>query len=228
MSIAEKLVTVAENVPKVHAAGKQDVLAALTNNYKRTNYENMFREGNLSGLDFAKTVYPTALYNAFTSYKGESIPSNMDCSKMTVTSNGVQWAFRWAELLKVFPDIKIPAMTAYAGTWQGCKALETIEMVRCTESTTFSSSFADCIALKNITFGGYIGQNISFDNCKVLSGASIEGIINNLSPEVRDKTLTLSSQAVTSAFGSTTSAEWASIVSRKPYWIISLVKDVTT
>ena len=63
-------------------------------------------------------------------------------------------------------------MAKYAGTWQYCYALETIEIVRCNENTVFDATFY-CPKLKNITFEGIIGQNISFKDSSSLTRESL-------------------------------------------------------
>lgn len=101
--------------------------------------------------------------------------------------------------------------------------VETIDKLVVMESLTYPNTFNGCANLKNIIFDGVIGNNIDFSACVVLSKASIENIIEHLSGTASGKTLTLSSTAVTSAFGSTTASAWTTLVNSKSNWTISLV-----
>lgn len=88
---------------------------------------------------------------------------------------------------------------------------------------TFVSAFQSANNLEQIFFEGVIGQDISFQWSTKLSKASIESIINALSSTSSGTTLTLSSTAVTNAFGSTTATEWTDLIATKSNWTISLV-----
>lgn len=174
MSIAEKLTAIAENEQKVYDAGKSKILKAFTNNYTRTNLGSAFLDTDFSNIVFEKTINVKSGTYIFQNYKGEIIPSNMDFANWGEAN--AQWLCRWASKLKVFPDMNIQIKTRYNGSWQGCKALETIEMIRCDENTDFDSTFAGCYALKYVTFEGVIGQNISFDASSHLTK---ETLLNN-------------------------------------------------
>lgn len=101
--------------------------------------------------------------------------------------------------------------------------IETIDKLIVTEALTYYAAFKNCYYLKNITFEGAIGQNIDFAESTQLSKGSIENIIEHLSATASGKTLTLSSTAVTNAFGSTTASAWTSLVNSRSNWTISLV-----
>lgn len=90
--------------------------------------------------------------------------------------------------------------------------------------TTNANSFFNAIKLENIIFEGVIGQNgFNFQWSTLLSKASIISIINCLSTTTSGLTVTLSKTAVETAFGSTTSAEWTTLIGTRSNWTISLV-----
>lgn len=89
--------------------------------------------------------------------------------------------------------------------------------------TISNASFYSAYGLTNIIFEGVFGQNAWFNYCGKLTKASITSIVNALSPTASGKTLTLSSNAVKNAFGSTTAAEWTALIATKSNWTISLV-----
>lgn len=56
----------------------------------------------------------------------------------------------------------------------------TIRKITVVAATAYTNTFYNCQDLKNITFGGTIGQDISFANSRYLTDASIESIITAL------------------------------------------------
>ena len=56
----------------------------------------------------------------------------------------------------------------------------TIRKLTVTEKITYSSTFTETNDLVNITFGGVIGQDISFRYCSKLSDKSVDNIIEHL------------------------------------------------
>lgn len=168
MSIGEKFEVIADEVYEV---GKQDMneawWRAISNNYTRTDWNYAFQQANIRNIEPPQgtiTVKNDA-YRMFQSCKtNESIPTCFDCSGVT----GVTHAFRWSSI-KVFVDLKIPALSKYQGTWQECGNLETIEIIRCHENTVLDATFSALKNLKDVTFEGVIGQNISFSASPLLS-----------------------------------------------------------
>lgn len=212
-----------ESISQVFDLGKDAVLKGLTNNYTRKIYNYSFQYTDLTGLSFKETVKPTNVDAMFQYYAGEYLPEGLDLTNVSASSTSAQWLCRFARKLKVFPDVNYPIQTRYAGTWQGCDELETIEIVRSDESSTYGSTFSGCHKLKNIAFEGVIGQNIDFQDCSVLSRASILNIFEHLSDTATGMTSKFSLAAITSAFGSTTAQEWLDLIATKTNWTFSLV-----
>ena len=158
MSIAEKLTTIAENEQKVYDAGIDKIIKAFTNNYTRTDYAYAFYHSDFSNIVFPPNK-PTACNQMFRYYAGEYIPTGFDLS--SAVDSG-QWFCQLCPNLKVFPDIGYPIHARYGGTWEACSSLEKIEIIRTDENSVFDYTFSKCWALKDVTFEGVIGQNISF------------------------------------------------------------------
>lgn len=76
--------------------------------------------------------------------------------------------------------------------YEKCPNLETIDLIKLndTGNTTFSNTFSGCAKLANIRFGGFIGTDISFADCPLLSGESVDNIIAHLKPGVSGKSIT--------------------------------------
>ena len=104
--------------------------------------------------------------------------------------------------------------------------LETIGKIIIENGTYFNeagSPFAGCSSLKNIAFeGGKIEMSLNLQWSKKLTKTSIINVVNALGT-VTGKTLTLSTTAVTNAFGSTDSDEWKNLIATKSNWTIILV-----
>lgn len=99
------------------------------------------------------------------------------------------------------------------------------------ECTDAANAFYDCRALEDIEFvPNTIKIALEFNWCDVLSKASLTSIINGLSAETAELTVTLSQIAVNNAFETaegladgSASEEWLALIATKPNWTISLV-----
>ena len=130
-------------------------------------------------------------------------------------------------------EIDLSASASAQGGFLFCTMLKTIRKVTLPtdENANLTNIFYRCDSLENIVFGGEIVQTgISFQWSTNLSRESITNIINALSLNVADKTMTFSKTAVNKAFETSegandgnTSAEWLNLIATKPGWTISLV-----
>lgn len=108
----------------------------------------------------------------FTDFKGilERQGVVFDTSKVTRAIN----VFGFAEKMTRAPEINLTSVTV-AGSAQGifswCQALETVDKVTLREdgSNTLVDFFKQCKKLKEVRFGGVIGQDISFSFSPLLS-----------------------------------------------------------
>ena len=129
----------------------------------------------------------------------------------------------------VITDTKVPIIhTGGSSTsvFNNASSLKTIRELTVAETTTFSSWFTNCTALKNLTLKGTIGQN-GFDVhwSTKLTKASIESIISCLSADTNGLTVTLSKAAVDNAFDSKTAIPFGFIFSYNPDWVHATVVD---
>lgn len=97
-------------------------------------------------------------------------------------------------------------------------------------ATNLTSALAQLPALRELRFQGSIQADLSVKGSKLLSKDSIQSLLPCLSGTVSGKTLSLSLQAVDTAFETaegaadgSNSAEWTALVDSKPNWTISLV-----
>ena len=198
MSIAEKLVTIAENEQKVFEAGK------------RAEYDRFWDDFQQNGN---KRNYRNAFFNWSADNYNPKYPIIM-----TSQANDV---FYYCKMTDTKVDIS--TTTGMTRCFSACTELVTIRKLTVTENVTYSADcFNDCFKLENITFEGIIGQDISFADSPLLSKASIENIFSVLSSTVKGKILTLNLAAVTTAFGGTDSQEWLDLIATHSNWTANL------
>ena len=243
MSIADKLTTVAENVPKVYEQGRKDERSDfwdIFQNYgNRTQYKGAFTE-------FTKEIFKPK-YDII--FPNSSVRTEVDC-----LFQGCKIEGSYTQLLKdlgitidfskttyiqeVFSNTRFTEVILYApkatqgyGTFGWNYALVDLNL---TVSDNFNwnnnATFSSCPALKNLTLGNKITKSgFSVSSCTKLSKKSIENIINALSEETSGLTVTLSKTAVNKAFETSegandgsTSEEWSALEATKTNWTISL------
>ena len=189
------LTTIAENVPKVkqqgydegYEAGKQDYNEEFWRRFfyggKRGNVDYMFAWCDFTGYTIPNNYGKisssvTTLQRMFRWYKGTEVPKGLDLSSISPTTS-TNNMFSDTSLVTL-PDIGLPAMTAHGDSFSYSQQLVTIEVLRCTEETTFSvGTFTACWSLKNITIEGVIGKSIRFPSAP-LTIESMKSIISAL------------------------------------------------
>ena len=114
--------------------------------------------------------------------------------------------------------------------FNGCTKLVSAGAIRLGGITSVPRAFQGCAALQQVEIVGVIGvTGLSFGDCVVLSKASIESVINALSTTTSNLTITFSKVAVNNAFGidvddeSTYTAEWNALRGSKSNWNFSFV-----
>ena len=211
MSIADKLTTVAENVPKIYEAGSKFLDNYLAYQYDcsyifagRAWYSETFKPTK----DIRPTYAATRMFIAFDYAKRSGTPLDLvkrlddlgvvlDFSKCPNTNEMFNSAY-----ISHIGVIDLTKSTTVNTSTFGSAWIETIDELKVTENTKFSSTFSGATALENITITGTIGQNgFSVAQSTKLSPESITSIINALSTTTSGLTVTLSKTAVNNAFG---------------------------
>ena len=195
MSIADRLIAIAENQQKVFDAGKRkfydDFWDVFQDYGNRTNYYMAFQAG---------TMYPNGYWDDF---KGTYNP------KYVIKCGSGEYAAQKvfannAGIHTTMVDIDCSQATRMLQTFYDCAYLKTIKKLIVNENIFFNNTFGKMPNLQNITIEGVIGNSIDFTSSTKLSKASIISIINHLSSTVSTesgKTLSLSKTAVNTAFG---------------------------
>ena len=242
MSIAEKLTTIAENEQRVFEAGKKSEYDAFWDNYQqngnRTNYTTAF--GSCWNVDLFKPKYsirPTSAYFMFYNNTGaminigevaedyfDALGIELDYSK----AGHCQYAIA-ALHAKRFKKLDFSSAISTTNLFylhnnviNNNNSVEEIDEFVSSEITTYeNSTFQHATHLREIRFTGVIAKGVvNFQWNTKLSKASIESIVNALSPNTSGLTCTLSQTAVNNAF---TTSDWNTLKDTKTNWNIALV-----
>ncbi len=173
MSIAEKLTTVAENQEKVYDAGQtaeyDRFWNAFQDNGNRTDYEKAF---------FHK-FWNDTIYNPKYPIVASVTASQMfDAAHITDTKVPIEIRDGVADMAFV-----------------RCSRLVTIPLLKLTNVTKFSNTFAVCSKLENITIEGSIDVNFNISATAVLTNESVQSIIDHLKDLTGATTQTLTFHA---------------------------------
>lgn len=188
MSIAEKLLTIAENEQRVYdagfkagqsqggggvAEGIKKVWDVFQRDGERTSYANALAYGNFT----AETFYPThniicvgdttKLFYNFSYGEPFSLTERLKDCKVTLDtsqSNLLSNAFAWASVFTEIPTIDLRGLnnrnvTRATDLFNRCTNLVTIEKIIIEEDIIIQNWFVNNYALENITIEGTIGQN---------------------------------------------------------------------
>lgn len=214
MSTSDKLVTIAENVPKVHEAGKKVEHNKIWNNITetKTNYMRAFYDWQMEYMRPPNKIIPTHNESSNQIFRDNEklkvIESDyFDFSQKgegTTAATSYYYTFYNCKALEEIEDIGIGATNSiyqFTRTFYYCNNLHTIEKITVSETTKYSLVFDYCRALTNITFEGTIGQSGLDFRWSPLSKTSIENIINHLSSTATGMSITFSKDAINTAFG---------------------------
>lgn len=159
---------------------------ALTERGAKISYVYAF-----SATDFSGYTIPTglckpkqAIGNMFYNYQGVELPKGVDCSEFDNTTTTVSYhattMFAYSKKLKHIYDMGIPA-TKYTQTYRSCEQLETIEVIRSNEQSTFDvNSFSSCGKLRHCIFSGIIASDINLQWSPLLDEESLVSLAVSL------------------------------------------------
>lgn len=189
MSIAEKLVTVAENEQKVFDAGKQAEYDNFWDNFQSSgepkSYQYAFAYSYLNDAIF-KPKYNIVATDCSNMFNYNKALTNI---KKSLQNRGVVLdTSRATSFLRMFyncsseeiPTIDLSSATNTERVFYS-KDIITIEKVIFSENTIISESlFSSATELENIEIGGTICSDIIFSACTKLTHDSLMSIINHL------------------------------------------------
>lgn len=193
MSIAEKLQTIAENVPKVYNAGYEK--GKSEGGDTETDYNNGFEDGKQAEYDAFWDNYlqkgnarPSHSYFAgggwtFDTFKPKYDLSISNASNLFYLALGLKGDLQThLESLNVVLDFST-AGPNFTATFYGCTGLTRIGVINATNAIRFNSIFGECTSLvtidKIIITEKCTTFSDSFTNCKSLENITFEGVIGN-------------------------------------------------
>ncbi len=206
MSIADKLTAVAQNVSKVHEAGKEVGIAEgreaersefwdnmLPKSPERTDCSYAFYNWNMYNFKpnkriiaqlgqycFAYTYRKKPKSSYYEPFDLAEILESLGVEFITTPCTNAAYMFVNSMVSRI-PSLNLTSLgSTCVGMFYGCGYLETIDAIQMGASTNLGSAFTGCTALKNITFKGEIVQNINFGPCPQLTHESLMSIINAL------------------------------------------------
>lgn len=217
MSIADKLIQIAENEQKVFDAGKKaeydHFWDVFQQNGERTNYDSAFYGFRSSGNFYPKyDITPTGNANRMMQYFGISDSEPIDlaarleeCGVKLDTSKATNLlqAFYWRLGVTRLPEISLVSATNTSLVITNNLLLRTIDKVIFSDDGNQPSA-SSCLSanekLVNVTVEGVIGKSINLAQSHSLSAESAISIIEHLknykgTDEEYTQKLTLSSYA---------------------------------
>lgn len=248
MSIADKLVTIAENERKVYEAGKKAEYDAFWDLFQQ-NGERKFYAGAFGGIgwnkDTFKPKYPAVVSGTtsadymFYTFNRQSTGGEDDLLDFSEFNSMFDFSgskrfnstFCNARIKNLYVDCS--SATSMTNTFNADNGgyIENLTLKVTETLASFSGTFEYQKYTKNITFteDSVISANIRFTQSVKLTKASITSIINALSITATSKSVTFSKEAVNKAFETSTSAndgstsaEWLALIATKANWTISL------
>jgi hypothetical protein len=211
MSIADKLTTIAENVPKVYEAGRKsfsdDIWNAMLYNWNGTTYYKFVywkadtEEEAKQLFRPTKDLVPTRSDLMFAwFYMPLDLKEHLDeLGKVLDTSKSQYMAqmFLQSLITRLGKISLLSANSNYVyGLFKYSKELETIECLEFdgTKEYNCNEMFLGATSLKNLTIEGeFIGNNFNVSDCTLLTHESLMSIINHLGTVTTAKTVTLGS-----------------------------------
>lgn len=254
MSIADKLIQIAENEQRVYdtahhkgymAGGEEGFNSGYQQGHdagmsegwevgQQVGYDSGKADGITEGIETGKTQEYWRFWNIHQmNGTRRNYPSGFAGSCWTdetynppyeiiVTSIASMMFYANTLITSTKVPITIDSTVNNVQVFSGCTRLETIPSLKVTEKVIgFTNWFHSCNALTNITFteDSVIAANIDFQYSP-LSKASIQSVVNALSPTVTGKTVTFKKTAKEAAF---TQEEWNALVATKSNWTFSLI-----
>ena len=201
MSIAEKLITVAENQQRVYDAGKQAEYDrfwdAAQDKGNRTDYTMAFC-GFMWDMDNFKPKYDMRPSNAQMMFSmnfcSGSLPQLLDRAGVVLDFSNctvLTQCFAAAQFTEL-GVIDVRKASNIQNTFANMTKLQKIEKLIVSSALTYSNAFTNCPALEEITIEGTIGQTgLNLSKSTNLTHDSLMSIINALQSGATSKTLTL-------------------------------------
>lgn len=187
----------------------------------RTNYDHGFGGIGWNNTNFRPkyNIVPNTAYMMFRNSNIKEIFDTCDALNITIDTSkatNLQYAFQSNYTTRAgVIDMSRCTNSNYLFYTASYKTVDKIILSNTTVLNQYT--FSSMINLENITFEGPIRQTTALTS-KKLTEASLRSIVNALSLDVTGQTISLSTTAITNAFGGTTSAAWNELTNSKSNW----------
>lgn len=196
MSIAEKLVTIAENEQKVYDAGKKAEYDEFWDAFQvkkgaAQSYQYLFCGTAWNDITF-KPKYDIVFnlgYTGTNAFWGNGVTDIAETLEQLGLKIDTTLCGYWSGMFQNTKTKRLPELNCSHAMDYGDKGLlytfdnskvETIDKMIVVEELKYTSTFNSCANLKNIIFEGVIGNDISFRDSPLLTHDSLMSIINHL------------------------------------------------
>ena len=196
MTIAEKLVKVAEDMPKVYEAGQKSEYDRFWDAFQNNG-------GIING------TYMLAGYG----WKDDNYNP-----KYPIKLSSCTGLFRFSQLTDTKVAIDLTGSSVGTHLFHEARLLKNIPLLEIKESTTYANWFDSCFALEEIRFEGTIGQSLDLHWSTKLSMLSLASIIKALSKTASGQSITLPTTARQTYDNATISGRWDELVAEYPNW----------
>ena len=235
-TIAEKLVTISENIPKVYEAGKvsgsgsgdsyyDEFWDAYQENGNRNQYIYAFAGRGWTDVSFKPKYTINCGTGTMYMFSGTNI-ENLDTSKLD-TSKVVRYSYMFAGNTTTTTTKNIGALDISSATqidyiFNYCTRLEVIDLLKFpsnpTQITGATNAFQKCEKLREIRIDGVIGVGLDFKWSVDLSADSLKSIVEHLSDSVTGQTLTLPTTAESTYNAKYGEGAWATLIAPIINW----------
>lgn len=179
MTIAEKLTTIAENVPKVYAAGQQNSGIQYAARPKGLFWGAVFPEGYEMTLRMPNIIASQGIYEMFRAAKGITGLCLQIPTEEAYNARHLLYSCSSIRSLTLPEGIRFTNFESFAGN---CTALEEIQgSLDLSGSSNNDNAFLNCYALREVRFvPGSIRKNIDFSKSEQLSTQTVDSILDGL------------------------------------------------
>lgn len=218
-------------------AGKQAEYDAFWNKYQKNGNRTLYKSA-FSGAGWSQDTltpkytikpstksYSTGAYGLFEYCGWIDNPIDFSVIPMDFTDcTRGERLFANANALKIVVDLSTFTSLKECFMCNDGGAIKDITLKVSDKCTDYTSAFGYCSQLTNLTFatGSTIAASINLQWSTNLDKESLISVINALSTTTSGLTVTLSQTAVETAFGSTTSSEWTTLIGTRSNWTIAL------
>lgn len=238
MSIKEKSLLLKEDFDEVYEAGKtkewSDFWDSAQVEGQRTNYDRSFKGYMWTDVTFKpkydiKLTHATQcfMYSQFTDIK--AILERCGVSLITDGTGNYSQLFSYSKVTHI-PELNISKASSTSNMFNGASSLVSIDKLIVVENTAFENAFTYTSSLKDISFEGVIGTDISFSSSP-LSVGSLKNIIEHLKDfsggNEYSKTVTFKASSFSALEAEGTTAEyngaactWAELIGYKKWNLV--------